>query len=178
MRSVWPGRNTSPAEVTNISAHGSWLCIDERELFVPFPHFPWFREASIGHIANVPLPSPRHLSWPDLDIDLAVESIEHPERYRSSAKHRLLHGRRPDVRDRRPSRRDGGGSRVQEGVRCDRTSPLRFDSHRTTLSRFGTAPSRHGTPSCRVRQIAVSPPQRSGRFLVPWTRIPIHGWSA
>jgi hypothetical protein len=25
--------------------------------------------------------SPHHLYWPDLDIDLAVESIEHPERY-------------------------------------------------------------------------------------------------
>jgi uncharacterized protein DUF2442 len=27
------------------------------------------------------LPSPHHLYWPDLDVDLAVESIEHPEKY-------------------------------------------------------------------------------------------------
>jgi hypothetical protein len=27
------------------------------------------------------LPSAHHLYWPQLDIDLAVESIIHPERY-------------------------------------------------------------------------------------------------
>jgi hypothetical protein len=50
-------------------------------MFVPFDQFPWFREASVREIANVQLPSPHHLYWPDLDIDLAVESIEHPEKY-------------------------------------------------------------------------------------------------
>jgi hypothetical protein len=67
--------------VTNVSAHGFWLFLGQRELFVAFEHFPWFRDASIGAIANVQLPSPHHLYWPDLDIDLAVESIEHPEKY-------------------------------------------------------------------------------------------------
>jgi hypothetical protein len=75
------GRSTSQAEVTNVSPHGFWLFVGERELFVPFQHFPWFRDASIRAITNVQLPSPHHLYWPDLDIDLAVESIEHPERY-------------------------------------------------------------------------------------------------
>jgi hypothetical protein len=75
------GRSTSPAEVTNVSAHGFWLFVGEREFFVPFQQFPWFRDAPIGAITNVVLPSPHHLYWPDLDIDLAVESIEHPERY-------------------------------------------------------------------------------------------------
>ena len=72
---------TSPAEVTNVSAHGFWLFVGERELFVPFQQFPWFRDASIRAITNVQLPSPHHLYWPDLDIDLAVESIDHPEEY-------------------------------------------------------------------------------------------------
>ena len=72
---------TSPVEVTNVSVHGFWLFVGERELFVPFEQFPWFRDASIRAIANVQLPSPHHLYWPDLDIDLAVESIEHPEKY-------------------------------------------------------------------------------------------------
>jgi hypothetical protein len=81
MRSAAPGRNTSPVEVTNVSAHGFWLFVGARELFVPFTHFPWFRDASIRAITNVLLPSPHHLYWPDLDIDLAVESIEHPEKY-------------------------------------------------------------------------------------------------
>ena len=81
MKSAALGRSTSPAEVTNVSAHGFWLFVGARELFVPFEQFPWFRDASIRAITNVQLPSPHHLYWPDLDIDLAVESIEYPEKY-------------------------------------------------------------------------------------------------
>ena len=81
MKSATRGRSTFPAEVTNVSPHGFWLFIDERELFVPFKEFPWFREASVREITNVQLPSAHHLYWPDLDVDLAVESIEHPEKY-------------------------------------------------------------------------------------------------
>ena len=81
MKSATLGRSTSPVEVTNVSPHGFWLFVGEHELFVPFEAFPWFREASVREITNVQLPSPHHLYWPDLDIDLAVESIEHPEKY-------------------------------------------------------------------------------------------------
>jgi hypothetical protein len=81
MRSAAPGQSTSPVEVTNVSTRGFWLFIGERELFVPFKDFPWFQDASVREIANVRLPSPHHLQWPDLDIDLAVESLERPEKY-------------------------------------------------------------------------------------------------
>src|SRR5690242_7401796 len=81
MKSAALGRSTSPAEVTNVSPHGFWLFVNERELFVSFKDFPWFRDASVREIGNVQLPSPHHLYWPDLDVDLAVESIEHPERF-------------------------------------------------------------------------------------------------
>lgn len=67
--------------VTHISRHGFWLLLDDRELFVPFEGFPWFKTASITAILNVERPQPHHLYWPDLDVDLMVESIEHPERY-------------------------------------------------------------------------------------------------
>jgi hypothetical protein len=75
------GKSTSPVEVGNISAHGLWLVVEARELFLPFESFPWFRDAPVGKLLNVTLPHPGHLYWPDLDIDLAIESIEHPERY-------------------------------------------------------------------------------------------------
>ena len=81
MKSVAPGPGTSLVEVTNVSSHGFWLFIGERELFVAFRDFPWFREASIRAITQVELPSPHHLYWPELDVDLAVESIEHPGKY-------------------------------------------------------------------------------------------------
>ena len=81
MKSATLGPSTSRVEVTNVSPHGFWLFLGEREFFVPFRDFPWFKDASIGAITNVELPSPHHLCWPDLDVDLAVESIEHPEKF-------------------------------------------------------------------------------------------------
>ncbi len=81
MKSKPLGKNTSGVEVTNISQHGFWILLEEQELFVPFTKFPWFRNATIDSILRIERPHPRHLYWPDLDIDLAVESIEHPERF-------------------------------------------------------------------------------------------------
>src|SRR5438552_513933 len=81
MKSRTLGPNTSNVEVTNVSPHGFWLFIGEQELFISFKEFPWFRAASIREIGRVELPSAHHLYWPDLDIDLAVDSLVHPERY-------------------------------------------------------------------------------------------------
>lgn len=81
MKSVRRGTSTSVAEVTNISATGFWLLLGDREVCLPFKTFPWFRHATIGQLLNVEWPSEHHLYWPDLDVDLAVESIEHPERF-------------------------------------------------------------------------------------------------
>lgn len=82
MKSAARGRPTSvDVEVTNISANGFWLLLGDREVFLPFQDYPWFREASIGQVLNVERPSEGHLHWPELDVDLAVESIDHPERY-------------------------------------------------------------------------------------------------
>lgn len=81
MRSSALGSDTSGAEVTHISRHGFWLLLEDRELFLPFTDFPWFRDAPVSAILKVEWPQPHHLYWPDLDVDLAVESIEHPDRY-------------------------------------------------------------------------------------------------
>jgi hypothetical protein len=81
MRSAQHGESTSPVEVTQISEHGIWLLVLDHELFMPFDNFPWFRAASIAAVLNVELAGPGHLYWPDLDVDLAVDSIEHPERF-------------------------------------------------------------------------------------------------
>ena len=81
MTSARPGRRTSAAEVMNVSRQGFWLLVAERELFVSFDLFPWFREAAIGRLVDVTMPHPGHLHWPQLDVDLDVDSIEHPERY-------------------------------------------------------------------------------------------------
>ncbi len=57
------------------------MLLENEELFLPFSEFPWFREASVGKIVHVERPSANHLYWPELDIDLAVESIRQPERF-------------------------------------------------------------------------------------------------
>ena len=73
-----PGTTTSAAEVTNISKHGFWLLLAGEELLVPFAQFPWFRKATIDQVSDVEWPSPDHLYWPGLDIDLSVQSIRNP----------------------------------------------------------------------------------------------------
>ncbi len=89
MKSEVLGSDTSRPEVTHISQHEFWLLLVDKELFLPFSEFPWFKEAPVSAILNVEWPQPHHLYWPDLDVDLTVESIEHPERFplvaRSSA---------------------------------------------------------------------------------------------
>lgn len=81
MTSATLGTSTSPVEVTNISKYGFWLLLGDEELFLPFSEFPWFRDANVAKILHVELPSSHHLYWPELDIDLAVESIRHPEQF-------------------------------------------------------------------------------------------------
>lgn len=81
MKSAKLGKRISQVEVTNVSKHGFWLLIGDRERFVPFQQFPWFRDASIGYLLNVRLPSSHHLYWSDLDVDIALESLDHPERF-------------------------------------------------------------------------------------------------
>ena len=81
MKSARLGRRTSAVEVTNISKHGFWILIHDRELFLPFEQFPWFKNAAVGAILNVTLAGPDHLHWPDLDVDLSIESLEHPYQF-------------------------------------------------------------------------------------------------
>lgn len=72
------GTATSAVEVTNVSIHGFWLLLGDEELAVPFAAFPWFKKATIEQLANVQRPAPNHLYWPQLDVDLSVESIRDP----------------------------------------------------------------------------------------------------
>jgi hypothetical protein len=88
MRSAKPGKRTSVVGVANISKLGFWLLIENKERFVPFKEFPFFQNAAIGELLNVELASTRHLYWPDLDVDLSVESIDFPERFPLVSKQR------------------------------------------------------------------------------------------
>lgn len=80
------GENTSLTEVTNVSAHGLWLLSGETELFLSYKDFPWFKNAPIREVLNVEEPTPGHFYWPDLDVDIGLETIENPERFPLKAK--------------------------------------------------------------------------------------------
>jgi len=66
-------------EVTNISSHGIWLFHDKKEYFLSYKDFPWFKSATIEEVLNVETPSKTHFYWPNLDVDLSLDSIKNPE---------------------------------------------------------------------------------------------------
>jgi hypothetical protein len=43
--------------------------------------YPWFKDAPVKSIVNVRLLNRVHLYWPDLDIDLEVQSLDYPDQY-------------------------------------------------------------------------------------------------
>ena len=75
MKFIMCDKDISCVEVANISKHGLWLCTRDSELFISFKEFPQFLDASVQKIMNVEQPMPNCLHWPDLGIDLAVESV-------------------------------------------------------------------------------------------------------
>lgn len=75
------GSSTSVVEVTNISSHGIWIYVEGKEYFLPYADFPWFRSARVDEILHVELVHSNHLYWPELDIDLDVDSIVDAQKY-------------------------------------------------------------------------------------------------
>ena len=81
MNSLAHGNSIFNVEISNISSHGIWLLTHGKELFMSYDHFPWFKAQTIQAIMNVEEPSSGHFYWPDLDVDLTEEIIEHPQRF-------------------------------------------------------------------------------------------------
>lgn len=75
------GKSTLNAEVTQISPRGIWLLVSGTEYFLPYSDFPWFEKATVAQIHHVQLIQGFHLRWPDLDVDLELDSLHHFEQY-------------------------------------------------------------------------------------------------
>jgi hypothetical protein len=86
------GTNTLPAdtehdtaevvlEVTHIDARGFWLYVAGQEHYLPYDQFPWFVDATVQQICRVERHGSSHFHWPDLDVDLTLDMIDHPEAY-------------------------------------------------------------------------------------------------
>ena len=76
------GKNTSQkVEVINISQHGIWIICKDKEYFLSFDDFPWFKDKPLSAIFYVEEVSPGHFYWPKLDIDLSENIIKNPIRF-------------------------------------------------------------------------------------------------
>lgn len=81
MKSFKNGNNTLKPEITNISSHGFWILANNKEYFLPFNDYPWFKNAKISSILDVKMLNDKHLYWPKLDVDLSTEILENPYNY-------------------------------------------------------------------------------------------------
>jgi len=81
MTSLGLGKDISPLEITNISRHGIWLILHDKEFYLPYEKYPWFRNARISEIIDVELLHGFHLYWPELDVDLEIASLEDPSQF-------------------------------------------------------------------------------------------------
>jgi len=88
MSSLAHGKHTLSVEVTNISMHGIWLLAHGKELFMSYDDFPWFKDQPVKTILHVEEQSHGHFYWPEIDVDLTEQIIEHPERFPLKAKSR------------------------------------------------------------------------------------------
>ena len=86
MNSLAHGKNISQVEVTHISSHGVWLLLSGTEYFMPYTQFPWFKDARVADILNVEQLRQGHLYWPELDVDLGIDSIDNPQRFPLAAR--------------------------------------------------------------------------------------------
>lgn len=76
-----PGPSPFPVEVPNVSRHGLWLLVGDKELSLPSQQFFWFRDATIEKISVVERPTTNQPHWPLLDIDPSVQSIRAPDAF-------------------------------------------------------------------------------------------------
>jgi hypothetical protein len=67
--------------VTDISALGVRIVAHGEEFFMSYDEFPWFRGAPEAAILDIEEPAPGHLFWPELDVDLGIETLRHPDRF-------------------------------------------------------------------------------------------------
>ena len=77
---------TSNAEIVQVTPFGIRLAYEDREFFLDYDRYPWFKNATVEKIFHVEVPVAKHLYWPELDIDLELECLENPDRYPLVAK--------------------------------------------------------------------------------------------
>jgi hypothetical protein len=80
MKSSVTGASIS-ATVKSISSSGFSLLVKGKEYFLSCNDYPCFKNQPLQAIQAVELLHGYHLHWPELDVDLEIDNLEHPEKY-------------------------------------------------------------------------------------------------
>jgi hypothetical protein len=67
--------------IENITPLGIWLFVKDKEYFLSYKDYPYFKDQTLNSIQNVKLLHEFHLYWPELDVDLEIDNLENPEKY-------------------------------------------------------------------------------------------------
>ena len=64
-----------------INAQGLMISVGGQDYFLSYNRVPWMRTAPVNSVLNVQMCGRNAIEWPELDVDLELESLRHPERY-------------------------------------------------------------------------------------------------
>lgn len=83
MPSLKHGRSTKNkgCSIEDITPYGIWMNIEGTEYFLDYENFPWFKNATVSQIHKVEFTDGFHLYWPELDVDLHIDSLNNLEKY-------------------------------------------------------------------------------------------------
>lgn len=69
------------ASVLMINSQGIMISVDGNDYFLSYNRVPWMKDAAIRSVLNIQKEGRSAISWPDLDVDLEIDSLKHPEKY-------------------------------------------------------------------------------------------------
>ena len=64
-----------------INNQGVMISVEGNDYFLSYNRVPWLMDATVRNILNIKMSGKNAIEWPDLDIDLEIDSLKHPERY-------------------------------------------------------------------------------------------------
>jgi hypothetical protein len=64
-----------------INNQGIMISVAGNDYFLSYNRVPWLKDATVRNILNIKMLGKNAVEWPDLDVDLEVDSLKHPERY-------------------------------------------------------------------------------------------------